>query len=272
MPLWRGRQMMEAGSTAAQHGILIQNFQKKKLKQDFCGFITNTAFAAPTTTMAKSKPPSKHSRAARRATSPSIDTDKSLKEVALPIDGSSEGNDGNGSGSGNANSNIKNRPSVLAVHRAAGVSKKTSKPARKSRMTAKMRRRHERGLEMAEAVTERTGLKIERSIGRARVVDARRRAWDDINARAGEEAGRAGATASRNAFAALEDGDEDDDENEGDQAGWETDEDMGGDVPVPAGMQSSIFAPAPKAGAVPVVAPAAPAAAAAAHDDDEEIL
>ncbi|OAQ80642.1 alb1 domain-containing protein [Purpureocillium lilacinum] len=218
--------------------------------------------------MAKSKPPSKHSRAARRATSPSINTDKSLKAVSLPTSSSTTTHESTGADSHNTSSTNKNRPSVLAVHRAAGVSKKTSKPARKSRMTAKMRRRHERGLEMAEAVTERTGLKIEKSIGRARAVQARSKGWDDINARAGDEAGRARAAAGRNAFAALggddDDGD-DDEEGEGGDKGWETDEDMGGDVPIPAGMQSSIFAPAPKK-------EEAVQSGQAAGGDDEEIL
>ncbi|KAG5984144.1 hypothetical protein E4U55_005857 [Claviceps digitariae] len=116
--------------------------------------------------MAKTKaPPSKHSRAARRATSPSINTDKSLKDMPLPARSTP-------------------RPSVLDVHRSAGVSKKT-RPVRKSRLSSKMRKRHERGLEMAAAVTERTGRKLERSIGRARVVVERSRAWEEVNRKVG---------------------------------------------------------------------------------------
>ncbi|OAA51455.1 Ribosome biogenesis protein Alb1 [Metarhizium rileyi] len=146
------------------------------------------------------KRPSKHSRAARRATSPSIDTDKSLKDVALP-------------------KRSVSRPSVLAVHRSAGVSKK-SKPVRKARMTNKMRKRHDRGLEMAEAVTERTGRKIERSIGRAKSVQRRSRAWEDINRDVvveGEGAEQSGGSR----FGALveEHGDDDDDDSIGDGDG-----------------------------------------------------
>ncbi|PHH74835.1 hypothetical protein CDD80_2822 [Ophiocordyceps camponoti-rufipedis] len=111
--------------------------------------------------MAKSRVPSKHSRAARRATSPSINTDKSLKEVTLPRDAVS-------------------RPSVLAIRQSAGVQKKT-KPSRKSRMSTKARRRHDKGLEMAEAVGERTAAKTRRSVGRARVARNRRKPWDDVN-------------------------------------------------------------------------------------------
>ncbi|KAG6306105.1 hypothetical protein E4U45_007741 [Claviceps purpurea] len=137
--------------------------------------------------MAKTRaPPSKHSRAARRATSPSINTDKSLKSVAPPSRSSDT------------------RPSVLEVHRSAGVTKKT-RPARKARLSSKMRKRHEKGLEMAAAVTERTGKKLEKSIGRARVVVERSRAWEEVNRRVGE-----------GGFGALVD--------EGDEMEWDTEE------------------------------------------------
>ncbi|KAG5940151.1 hypothetical protein E4U59_002627 [Claviceps monticola] len=143
--------------------------------------------------MAKTRaPPSKHSRAARRATSPSINTDKSLKSVAPP----------------SRSSDI--RPSVLEVHRSAGVTKKT-RPARKARLSSKMRKRHEKGLEMAAAVTERTGKKLEKSIGRARVVVERSRAWEEVNRRVGE-----------GGFGALVD--------EGDEMEWDTEEEEGGEV------------------------------------------
>ncbi|KAG8409400.1 hypothetical protein J3459_017576 [Metarhizium acridum] len=146
--------------------------------------------------MAKSKGPSKHSRAARRATSPSIDTDKSLKDIPLPKRSTSSAP----------------RPSVLAVHRAAGISKR-NKPVRKSRMTSKMRKRHEKGLEMAEAVTERTGKKIEKSIGRAKNVQRRSRAWEDINKDA-VEGGAGDEQSGESRFAALmEEADDDDDDD-----------------------------------------------------------
>lgn len=110
------------------------------------------------------------------------------------------------------------RPSVLAVHHAAGVSKK-SKPPRKSRMSSKMRRRHEKGLEMAEAVTERTGKKIERSISRAQAVQKRSRAWDDVNKDV--QAQEAADSSGGGRFAALME--------EEDDAGWETDQEVQAD-------------------------------------------
>lgn len=106
--------------------------------------------------------PSKRSRAARRATSPSINTDKSLKAVQPP-----------------PHSKPTDRPSVLAVQHAAGVQKRTSH--RKTHMSAKARRRREKGMEMAEAVMERTSNKVKRSFTRQRTVDSRRQAWDAIN-------------------------------------------------------------------------------------------
>ncbi|KAK3185863.1 hypothetical protein K4F52_005317 [Lecanicillium sp. MT-2017a] len=114
--------------------------------------------------MAKNRAPSKHSRAARRATSPGIDTDKSLKEVQPPRD-------------------KYERPSVLAVHHSAGVQKKAGK--RKSQQSAKAKRRQQRGMDMAEAVMERTSKKMQKSHRRANTVQERRKTWEDINRFAG---------------------------------------------------------------------------------------
>ncbi|PFH59841.1 hypothetical protein XA68_11790 [Ophiocordyceps unilateralis] len=111
--------------------------------------------------MAKNRAPSIHSRAARRATSPSINTDKTLKETPLPR-------------------SVTTRASVLAIHQSAGVQKKT-RAGRKSRMSTKARRRHDKGLEMAEAVGDRTAAKTSRSLGRARVARDRRKPWDHVN-------------------------------------------------------------------------------------------
>lgn len=111
--------------------------------------------------------PSIHSRAARRATDIDIDTDKSLKEVKPPRDATQ-------------------RPSVLAAHHSAGITKK-AKRGRKEKMSAKARKRHEKGLEMAAAVVERTKNKVEKSKGRGRNIQQRSKNWDEIN-RAAEEA------------------------------------------------------------------------------------
>ena len=105
--------------------------------------------------------PSKHSRAARRAVSPGIDLDKSLKEVKLP------------------DKNHIRRPAILAAHANAGVSKKTSK--RKSVISSRARKRRERAVNRAEAVLEKTILKVERSRGQVKTLQSRRKDWDQIN-------------------------------------------------------------------------------------------
>lgn len=148
---------------------------------------------------------------------------------------------------------------MLAVHRSAGVQKK-ARPGRRSQLSARARRRHERGLEMAEAVTGRTGQKMERSLGRARTVQARSKAWDVVNRLAEGEA------RASNAFAALGDGgdggDDDDDDGEDGNKGWETDEEMD-----PEDEAAAAAAAAPvKQQETGVSVPAA------ADDDGDEIL
>lgn len=80
-------------------------------------------------------------------------------------------------------------------------------------MSHKARLRRERGLQMAEAVAERTHKKVERSKVKSRTVVERAKRWEDINK-----------------FAQLEDnhGDaqESDDGADGEDKGWETDEDV----------------------------------------------
>ncbi|PTD02330.1 hypothetical protein FCULG_00012032 [Fusarium culmorum] len=119
--------------------------------------------------MAKKRAISIHSRAARRATDIDIDTDKSLKEVQPP-------------------------PRDAPIH-SAGISKK-AKRGRKDKMSAKARQRHEKGLEMAAAVAERTQNKIEKSKGRSRNIQTRAKNWEEIN-RAAEEAERAAEEADK---------------------------------------------------------------------------
>ncbi|KUI60083.1 hypothetical protein VP1G_07285 [Cytospora mali] len=169
------------------------------------------------------KPTTKKAKA-RRATSPSINTDKSLKEVQPPAE------------------SVNNRPSVLGIHQSAGVSKKT-KRGRKSVLSTKARRRHERGLERAEEIVDRTALKIQKSKRSASEIASRKKAWDDVNGAA------VAVKASLNKFAGLED--EDDVEE------VDTFDDEMGDATV----KTSATAKA-----------AVPAAAPPPEDEDEEIL
>ncbi|KAI0490607.1 Alb1-domain-containing protein [Xylaria cf. heliscus] len=108
----------------------------------------------------KKKAPSLHSRAARRATSPGIDTDKSLKNVQPPPE------------------SVDHRPSILAIHHGAGVSKKEKKGRA---MSSKARKRHEKAQDRAAAIMERTEKKVALSKDQSRAIQSRRKVWDDIN-------------------------------------------------------------------------------------------
>ncbi|KIL95534.1 hypothetical protein FAVG1_00271 [Fusarium avenaceum] len=116
--------------------------------------------------MAKKKAPSIRSRAARRTTDIDIDTDKSLKEVKPPP------------------RDTPQRPSVLAAQHSAGVTKKTK---RGRNLSTRARKRQEKGLEMAEAIAERTKTKVEKSKGRGKNIQQRSKTWDDINKAAEED-------------------------------------------------------------------------------------
>ncbi|KAL3441589.1 Alb1-domain-containing protein [Aspergillus insuetus] len=113
--------------------------------------------------MAKARPQSKHSRAARRAASPSVDLDKSL--ASLP----------------RAEKTELHRESILSDRANAGVSKKSSKPKAKSRA---QRLRQQKGMERAEAVLDQQEIKLAKSNNRAKVVKNRRADWNDLNVKA----------------------------------------------------------------------------------------
>ncbi|KAI0533258.1 Alb1-domain-containing protein [Xylaria digitata] len=108
----------------------------------------------------KKKAPSLHSRAARRVTSPSIDTDKSLKNVQPPP------------------KSADHRPSVLAIHHGAGVSKK-QKTGRA--MSSKARKRFEKAQDRAVANMDRLEKKVALSKVQSRAIQGRRKAWEEIN-------------------------------------------------------------------------------------------
>ncbi|KAK0720498.1 Alb1-domain-containing protein [Lasiosphaeris hirsuta] len=103
---------------------------------------------------------SRHSRAARRATSPGIDTDKSLKKLKAPEE------------------STDHRPAVLAVHHSGGVTKRNK---RKTAMSSKARLRQEKAMDRAEAVMDRTALKVERSKGHFKVIQSRKKPWEEFN-------------------------------------------------------------------------------------------
>ncbi|KAI1007979.1 hypothetical protein K3495_g261 [Podosphaera aphanis] len=117
---------------------------------------------AKTATLKKKAATSVHSRAAKRASSPGIDLDKSLKEAKPPSQARTL------------------RPSVLAIHQEAGVSKK-SKKNRKMLLSANAKRRQGKGQDRAEAIIDKLEKKIERSRGKAKVVQERSKNWEELN-------------------------------------------------------------------------------------------
>ncbi|PWY65576.1 hypothetical protein BO70DRAFT_390820 [Aspergillus heteromorphus CBS 117.55] len=139
--------------------------------------------------MAKSRPQSKHSRAARRAESPTLDVDKSL--TSLP----------------RAQDTTVQRESILSERANAGVSKKTSRKQSKSRA---QRLRQQKGMDRAEAVVDQLEKKVNRSINRSKAVHSRKAEWEDQNRK---------AAATKSMFAGLNDeGDNSDDAMMDDEA------------------------------------------------------
>lgn len=119
-------------------------------------------------------------------------------------------------------------------------------------MSTRARKRHERGLERAEEIVDRTSNKVLKSKKAAANIAVRKKGWDDINALAGSEA--AGARlAGVNKFAGLADGDDEDVEEVDDEM-WE------------AEQGTPVVAAAANTTTIPVDAPPPP------QDDDEEIL
>ncbi|KAI9759197.1 MAG: hypothetical protein M4579_002484 [Chaenotheca gracillima] len=112
----------------------------------------------------KKKTHSVHSRAARRASSPSLNLDKSITTAKAP----------------GSESTSTQRPSVLAIHRNAGVSKKRNSAA-SNRLSTKQRQRREKGIERAELNGAKLEKKLETSLGKGKAVKERSAAWEDLN-------------------------------------------------------------------------------------------
>lgn len=120
----------------------------------------NHTFFKTNNSSCQSLAPSLHSRAARRATSPGIDTDKSLKNVQPPPE------------------SVDHRPSILAIHSGAGVAKKQKK---NRAMSSRARKRYEKAQDRAAAVMERTEKKVALSKDQSKAIQHRRKVWDEIN-------------------------------------------------------------------------------------------
>lgn len=146
---------------------------------------------------------------------------------------------------------INRRPAILAAHHSGGVTK-NSKSGRKAVLSSKARRRHEKGMDRAEAIMERTAKKLQKSKGQARTLHERRKTWDEINSGIPDHAKGAKPTARKPAQL----GEGDDDEG---GSFVDTDEEM--DVPDGASMPQEA-PPAPQSVPLPP----------ALEDDEDEIL
>ncbi|KAK3398994.1 Alb1-domain-containing protein [Sordaria brevicollis] len=184
----------------------------------------------------------KHSRAARRATSPGIDLDKSLKGIKPPQE------------------SVNLRPTVLAAHHNSGITKKT----KKKQLSSKARKRQEKSMDRAEAIMDRTSTKVAKSKGKAAVIESRKRTWDEVNVVALAEIGKELPTGKKEKKVDKELLAEDevvrqfyaDDDEDMDKDGEWEDEVEKGNAAVESLMTAATI----------------PAAAPVGQDDDEEIL
>ncbi|EUC49984.1 hypothetical protein COCMIDRAFT_32773 [Bipolaris oryzae ATCC 44560] len=113
-----------------------------------------------------------HSRAARRATSPSL----SLPLSAQPSTHTTR------------DSTSPSRPSTLNPHALAALDAGIQKRQKKtSNMTRAQRLRHQKGLERAEENMDKLANKRLKSAGKGRKVVERAKGWEDINGEGGKK-------------------------------------------------------------------------------------
>ena len=105
-----------------------------------------------------------HSRAARRAASPSINLDKSAKPANTTRDSASP-----------------SRPSRINLHALAAKDAGIQKKQKKGTMTRAQRLRYQKGLERAEDNLDKLELKRMKSVGREKKVKDRAKGWEDVN-------------------------------------------------------------------------------------------
>jgi hypothetical protein len=160
---------------------------KSWLSQPHINFFFLKTTTTTTATMSKiAKPkhrqPSLHSRAARRATSPSLagNVDKSLKDIQPP----------------------KRNPHthIFSAHN-AGISKKNKKG---KQLTRGQLSRQKKGFERADIVKEQLELKKAKSMVRLKMVKERRKDWEMFNEVEAERVGKSGVMGGAGKFAVLE--------------------------------------------------------------------
>ncbi|QDS77307.1 hypothetical protein FKW77_004589 [Venturia effusa] len=127
------------------------------------------------------KKASLHSRAARRAESPSLNIDKSLKTIKPP--------------ESNPHVHIF---SNSAVHN-SGIRKKKAKPLKRSQKI-----RQQKGIERADIVKEQNDTKLVKSLDKLRTVKERAKAWETLNPKL-EKVDGVTRSSAPSKFAALDD-------------------------------------------------------------------
>lgn len=103
-----------------------------------------------------------HSRAARRAASPSINLDKKLKQTTR-------------------DSTSPSRPSQAKPHALAAQNAGIQKKNKKGTMTRAQRLRHQKGLERAAANLDKREVKVVKSLGKEKTIKERSKGWEDVN-------------------------------------------------------------------------------------------
>jgi Alb1 len=124
-------------------------------------------------------PASLHSRAARRAESPSLNTDKSLKTIKPP----------------EANPHVH----IFSGAHNAGIKKKKAKPLKRGQKI-----RQQKGIERADIVKEQNDTKLVKSLGRLKTIKERAKAWEALNPKLDKVEGTTRLSAPSK-FSALDD-------------------------------------------------------------------
>jgi hypothetical protein len=133
------------------------------------------------TAKAKARPVSQHSRAARRATSPSLqgNVSQNLKDLQPP--------------------KRSKTTHIFSGPRDAGIKKKKGKQLKRGQLE-----RQRKVLERGEIVAAKTDKHLEKSLARLKTVKSRRKEWDGINAEAEVDGKLEGGAVKGSRFAGLE--------------------------------------------------------------------
>ncbi|KAH7377771.1 Alb1-domain-containing protein [Pyrenochaeta sp. MPI-SDFR-AT-0127] len=154
-----------------------------------------------------------HSRAARRAESPSINLDKSAKPAHTTRDSASP-----------------SRPSKINPHALAAKDAGIQKKTKKGTMTRAQRLRYQKGLERAEENAEKLELKRQKSLGSEKKIKERAKGWEDVN----------GVTVKKSKKTTAFDGLDEETEDKRKEREWVSDEEMdGNDLTTSEGVEAA---------------------------------